>query len=160
MTQLASTYDAFVMNTRSGAMTEYTNYEFNSFAKIGNSYYGAGPNGLFRLDGTTDNGENIDWVVETGMHDDKDTRLKRMPELVMALRANQAIRVRIHHDDLRYNDYVIPASKRDTIYQTRAVLGKGVRSRYFGVELQGLNNADLELDSMQMEMTTTTRRLG
>jgi hypothetical protein len=157
---LSAVYSAKVMNARTNAVTEYTNYQFNSFAKIGTSYYGVGPNGFFRLDGATDDGANINWTLRTGQHDDKDAGLKRLPEVVMGLRANGAIKVRIHRDDNKYEDYVFAPVNKTSLYQHRAILGKGVRSRYYAVELQGQNNADLELDSMQINMTPTTRRLG
>lgn len=157
---LAETYSGRVMNARTGAMTEYTNYEFNSFAKIGGRDYGAGPNGLFRLDGDTDDGANIAWIVRTGQHDDKDPGLKRLPEVLLALRSSGQVKVRVYHDDNKYYDYILPALQTNTIHQHRVVPGKGMRGRYFAVELQGVNNSDLELDSAQINMTETTRRLG
>lgn len=157
---LSSVYAVKVMNTRTSAVSEYTNYAFNSFAKIGGSWYGAGSDGLIRLDGTNDDGDNINWIIRTGQHDDGNSGLKRLPELLLALRASGKVRVRVHSDDNTYHDYTFPAVQTGTIHQHRVVVGKGLRSRYFMVELQGMNGTDLELDSMIIELTKTTRRLG
>ena len=157
---LLSTFDTKVMNTRNTAVTEFAGFNFNSFARIGSSYYGAGPNGMFRLDGATDAGSDINWFMRTGRHDDKKLELKRLPEVVLSLRSDGYIMVRVWSDDNTSHDYKLPRVQTDTIHQHRVQPGKGLRSRYFGVELRGTKNATLEMDSMQINMTLTTRRLG
>lgn len=155
------TYDAKVLNTGIAALTEFTNYRFNSFARIGDDYYAAGPAGLVRIDtGGSDAGQPINWVVRTGQHDDKDPGLKRLPEVVLGLRSNGNITVRVHKDDNTFFDYALPAVKKTTIHQHRVKPGKGMRSRWFQVELRGVGGASLELDSLQMLMAQTKRRLG
>jgi hypothetical protein len=154
------TYDAKVMNTRSGAVTEFTNYKFNSFARIGKDYYGVGPSGLFRLDGATDNGADINWSMRTGRHDDKHPGMKRVPNVYLGLRSNGFVTVRVWSDDVTYHDYPLPKVQTNTIHQHRVVPGKGLLSRYFGVELRGTKNATLELDSMQIDMKKLDTRLG
>lgn len=157
---VAVTYRAHVMNTATNAVTEYTGHRFNSFAQIGSDYYGAGPDGLVKLDGDNDAGSNIDWQVRTGQVDDKQIGLKRIPEVVMGLRASGPVRVRVYPDDNQYFDYMLPNVKVNTIRQYRVTPGKGMRARYFAVELQGVANSAIELDSLQMNMTPTTRRIG
>jgi len=157
---LTDAYSGIAMNARSAAVSEYTNYRFNSFAKIGADYYGAGPGGLFKLEGITDDGAAVNWKLRTGQHDDKNPGLKRIPEVLLALRSSGKVRVRVYKDDNTYYDYILPAVQTNTIHQHRVVPGKGMRSRYFAVEAQSIDNSDLELDSMQVNMTDTTRRLG
>ena len=52
----AGTTTTWVVNTRTNAVTEYANYNFRSFAQMGNRYIAAGPEGLYELDGDTDDG--------------------------------------------------------------------------------------------------------
>lgn len=153
-------YDTKVMNTRLAAMTEFTNYKFNSFARIGKDYYGVGPNGLFRLDGASDNGTSINWSLRTGRHDDKKIVIKRIPEVVLGLRSNGFITVRVWSDDNTFHDYALPRVDTTTLHQHRVVPGKGLQSKYFGIELRGTRNATLELDSMQVDMKPLGTRLG
>lgn len=157
---LPETYAVKVVNLKTGAASEYTNYAFNSFARINGSWYGAGPDGLIRLDGTTDDGDAINWRIRTGQHDGGSVELKRLPEVPIGLRSNGKIRVRVLPNDNDYNDYMLPVVQKTTIHQHRVIVGKGMRSRYFAVELQGVENADLELDSLQINLVKTTRRLG
>lgn len=148
------------MNTRMTSVTEYQNFNFNSYAFFNGNYYGAGPGGLYLLDGNDDDGVNIDWSFKTGQMDDKTVELKRLPEIVMGLRANGPVRVRVWKDDNTYFDYTLPATNTNTIHQQRVQPGKGMRSRYYMVELLGLSNAAIEIDSMQVNMSKTTRRIG
>lgn len=158
---VSDVYTAKVINLRTGAVTEFTNHNYNSFARIGTKYYAAGPAGFVRLEGVTDPGSaNIDWHVKTGQMDDKDPGLKRLPEVLLGLRASGKITVRIHPDDNTSHNYQLPVVQTNTIHQHRVKPGKGMRGRWFAVALLGNNNSTLELDSMQVNMTKTTRRLG
>lgn len=157
---IAEVYRTHVMNTANNAVTEYAGFRFNSFAKIGDSYYGAGPDGFVKLDGVDDAGANINWKVRTSQIDDGKIGLKRLPEVVMGLRASGPVRVRIYPDDNRFFDYMLPNVKTDTIRQHRVKPGKGMSGRYFSVELQGVSNSAIEMDSLQANMTLTTRRIG
>lgn len=157
---VAEVYRTHTMNTVLNAVTEYSNYHFNSFAEIGGVWYGAGPSGLVKLEGVTDAGANINWQVRTGQTDDKQVSLKRLPEVVLGLRASGPVRVRVYPDDNQYFDYVLPNVKTTTIRQHRVKPGKGMRSRYYAIELQGMVNSAIELDSLQMNFTPTTSRLG
>lgn len=157
---LAATYRTHAMNTVINAVTEFTGFRFNSYAQINGAYYGAGPDGLVRLDGTDDAGANIDWKVRTGQIDDRQIGLKRLPEVVMGLRASGPVRVRVYPNDNQFFDYMLPNINTSTIRQHRVKPGKKMKSRYFTVELQGTSNAAMELDSLQLNLTPTTRRLG
>lgn len=156
---LVEIYLTKTMNTRSSAVTEYQNYNFNSYAFINGDYYAAGPGGLYKLDGSDDNGANIDWSFRTGQMDDKTPLLKRIPEIVLGLRASGPVRVRVYKDDNTYFDYMLPATNTSTIHQQRVQPGKGMRSRYYSIELQGVSNSEAAFDSMQVNMTKTTRRI-
>lgn len=161
LAQVPATYSTQVMNTRNSFMTEYTNHNFDSYAKIGADYYGVGPGGLVRIgEGLTDDGSDIQWLIRTGQMDDGSSVLKRLPEIVLGLRSTGEILVRVWKDDSTFADYTFPSIKTDTIHQHRVKPGKGMRSRYFMVELQGVTNSVIELDSMQVNMTETSRRLG
>lgn len=157
----SDTFDIKVVNLRTGAVTEFTNHNYNSFARIGTDYYAAGATGLVKLSGATDPGNaDINWQFKTGQMDDKNPDLKRLPEVLLGLRSDQRIVVTIYPDDNTSYDYNLPVVKKTTIHQHRVTPGRGMRSRYYSVGLRGKKNATLELDSMQVNFTKTTRRLG
>lgn len=153
-------YRTWAANTANGALTEYTSFPFNSYAYMNGRYYAAGPSGLFYLEGDDDAGTDISWAVRTGFMDDKSTQLKRLEEVVMAARFDAPVRLRVWTNESTYYDYTINNFRPDVLEQVRAVVGKGMRSRYFRVEVSGMSGAVMELDSMQLPMTQTARRIG
>jgi hypothetical protein len=157
---VASTFHVLAMNTRHKGVTEFSSYQFNSFARVRAGYLAAGAQGLVLLGADDDNGTNIAWSARTGQMDEGKVNLKRLPEVVLGLRSNGDVLVRVHSDDNTYNDYNMQAVKRDTIYQHRVKPGKGLRSRWFSVELQGVEGSDIELASLQANMVPVDRRLG
>ncbi len=157
---LTETFRTFVMNTRSGGVTEFQNFPFNSYAKIGDKYYAAGVTGLYLLEGSSDNNVSINWRFRTGQLDDKTDALKRLPEVLMGLRMSGPVRVRVWYNDTSYADYVLPPVNTSSLYQHRVTPGRGMRSRYYAIELQGVANSAAEIDSLQPMFSKTTRRLG
>lgn len=157
---IEESYRAWAMNMANEALSEYTNFSFNSFTEFNGKYYGAGPNGLYELDGVDDEGTNIDWTVKTGFLDNKVPNLKRLNEILFALRYNGPIRVRVYTDEETYYDYTLANYREDLIHQTRVKTGKGLRSRYFQVELSSMQGSSVELDSLQLPMEPVSRRIG
>ncbi len=157
----ADAFSTYVMNTHSNAVSSYQNYPFNSYTRTNQKeYLAAGPSGLALLEGDDDNGDDINWVLRTSQLNDSNRMLKRLPEVVMGLRASGPIRVRVYGDDETYYDYMLPATKQRTIHQQRVKCGKGLRSEYFSVELQGVSNSAMRIDSLQLPFAKTSRRIG
>lgn len=158
---LAETYFTGVMNARNKGVTEYGSFPFNSYAKIDGRWYAAGPSGLYRLgDSDTDHGTNVAWTVKTGQLDAGEVFMKRLPEVVLGLRSSGRVRVKVWPDDVTSYEQIMPAVRTSTIRQHRVKPGKGMRSRWYAVELQSDAGSDLELASLQVNMVETTRRIG
>jgi hypothetical protein len=167
-------YRTWAINVSNDALTEYQNFDFDSYAELGGRFYGAGPDGLFELAGTTDDGASIAWAFRTGMMDGSNpgrtqvggmrpgeaAQLKRMGEIVLAARFDGPLRARVWTDDSTYFDYSVENHRADVVHQVRAKLGKGLRSRFYRVQLSGLNNAKAEVSRMELPMTPLKRRLG
>ena len=67
---LEDTLDCWVVNYETNAFTRYSNYNFNSFVKLNEKYYGLNEVGLFLLDSEdTDDGKNINAKIKTGKLD-------------------------------------------------------------------------------------------
>ena len=64
---LAETYRTWALNLRNAALTEYDNFDFNSFAYFDGKYLAAGPGGIVELGNQDLDGEDkIGWRVRTG----------------------------------------------------------------------------------------------
>ena len=170
---LASTSRAWAMNASNEAVTEYQAYPFSGFAELDGRRFGAGPSGIYLLSGDDDEGANIDWSFRTGFMDgtgargvrrslpaDDLLRKKRLDEVLMSLRFDGPLRMRVWTDEDTYFDYNVPNYRPDVIHQVRAKLGRGLLSRFYRVEVSGVDNAAIELATMELPMTPANRRLG
>lgn len=168
---IAATYRGWAMNMAlagkedkagraSSGMTEYENFPFNSFARFAGADLAAGPNGLMRLGGATDAGQDITASFATGLIDFDTPELKRATEVFLTLRTNGTLRISVWTDEDRRFDYVVPYYGRETLQQIRRRLGRGLRSRYFKYEIAGVNGARFDLDTMAIEAAALSRRAG
>ena len=151
---------AFLMNVGDFALTEYQNYTFNSFVFFDGSYWGAGPDGIYKLTGTTDDGSNIAWSFRTGMLDGKKQGLKRLEEILLSMRFNGPVTLRVWVDDDLWYDYNLANYREDVLHVVRAKLGRGLRSKYFRVEVSGVDNTVAEVSSIDVPMIPLKRRIG
>jgi hypothetical protein len=147
-------FTTWVMNTRSAAVTEYADYAFNSFASIGSRYYGASADGLFQLDGDTDDGEDIIARIVGGYLQFGGTQLSRLKEAYIAADGGGfVLRIRTA-DGLVYNYRTDARSGRST----KIHMGKGQRSRYFAFELLS-EGQDFDLDTLEFVPLVMQRRV-
>lgn len=148
-------FTTWAMNTRSGAVTEYADYAFNSFAKIGRRYFAASENGLYELTGDSDDGEDIVARIRSGFLQFGGTQLSRLKEAYLAARGggNFVLRV-VTGDGAIYNYSVASANMRST----KVHMGKGMRARYFAYELISTGQ-DFDLDTLEFVPLVVQRRV-
>ena len=152
--------DALCMNTRTTAVTRFTNYHFNSFARVGNNYYAAGPDGVFQIDvGTTDNGAPIEASFTTGLMDFGSQHLKRATHLYAALRSETSMRVSVTPDEGYTIDYLLPPINAGAIEQRRKILAAGPRGRYWQFEVANVDGGAFEIDELNAMVGDTGRRV-
>jgi hypothetical protein len=101
----------WVVNLDTGASSQYDNYGFHSFFERDGEYFGVAEDGIYRLDGDTDNGRDINALVETGISDYGSRHVKRLRRvyvgatsdgnLLLKLEADGASRIyeAVSHDD-------------------------------------------------------------
>lgn len=156
---VSSAARTWAMNTKHNAVTEYTSFPFNSFARYNGVYLAAGASGLYLLSGDDDNGVPISWSIVTGQSDDKKSEMKRIPEILMGLRFDGALKVQVWKDDDEMYEYTLANFREGVLHQARVKPGRGLRSRYYKVGVSG-TGPTLELDSLQLVTPVVARRLG
>lgn len=145
----------WVMNTRTGAVTEYSNYAFNSFAQIGGRYIGASPDGLYELAGDDDDGDDIIARIKGGFMQFGGPQLSRLKEAYIAARGGGRYVLRVRTADGQTYDYGVDTR---TGRSTKFHMGKGQRSRYFGYELLS-DGQDFDLDTLEFVPIVVQRRV-
>lgn len=136
---------AWIMNTDTGAVTRYENYNFNSFAQIGESYYGVQDDGIYLLEGADDNGTDIEATITTRKYDFGSPLLKRFSEVFIGLKNDDEMVLKVILDDETEYLYTV-VTTNDYVKDTKVKVGRGNKSKYWQFELVSKNSADFTLE--------------
>lgn len=154
------THPTIVMQTQNLALTEYTNYPFNSFAKFNGIYLGASGTGIFALTGATDAGTIIDAAARVGTSDFGTSHLKEVDRMYIGYRSDGEMVLRVFTDEIHVRDYLVKNKGLSGLHVNRVQMGKGVIARYYQFEIQNRNGSDFELDVMEVKPTVLKRRVS
>lgn len=154
---------AWVMNTESRGLSRYTNYPFNSFAKVGGRYYGAHSGGIARLGGRDDMGEPIKAKLRLGMFDFGDRHLKSFSDVFFGIATDGQMLLKAIFVDDRTGEksmavYKVKARPAAASRETGAKLGRGLKAVDWDCVLENVDGADFDLQSIQFYPTQLSRR--
>lgn len=143
------------VNTRMGFVTQYKNYEFNSFAVINGKYVGATSEGLFELHGDTDDGEQIIAGITGGILQMNSSKRHGLAGVYIGLRGTGDFYLKLTSGDGQEYVYKVTARDMDT---TKVNIGKGLRHRYLSYSLENVGQ-DFELESIEFVPMRGFRRV-
>lgn len=156
-------YSGFCMQAESKAMTEYSSFPFNSFAKIGGKYYGAADSGLYLLEGADDDGDAIEAHLRTGLFRMKGGKLARAPTMYIGYTSDGqlVLKMTTTSDSGQKAEYWYPliAQTADVAREARIKVGKGLASVYWQFEIHNKAGADFSLDVVQLHALSLDRRI-
>lgn len=152
-------FAGYAVNLRNAAVSEYENYDFNSFATVGGKYYGASEAGLFRLDGDTDDGEPIDAFVRTGVLN-MDSVSHVVKAWIGLTSDGQMVFKTITMDKGRKKEnwYRMDRRPAGTPAESRFSPAKGLTGTYWQFELANVDGSYFELDGLKLWPISTGRR--
>ena len=150
-----NTITTWAVNTRTGAVTEYTNYEFNSFAQMGRTFLAASEDGLYALDGDDDAGDDIIADIKSGLFQMGGSRFTSFKAAYLGMRGEGEFFLKLVEGDGVSRTYRAVGQTMET---TKVWLGKGLRSRYYSFELVSTGQ-DFDLDSIEFIPVVSQRRV-
>lgn len=148
-------FATWAVNTRSGAVTEYNNYAFNSFAQLGDRYYGASDAGLYELLGDNDDGTNIVATIKSGFAQWAGSKFTMFKGVYLGVHGSGAFVLKLITGDNKTYTYTVNAQSQKT---TKIVTGKGLRARYWAFELTS-SGQDFDLDTIEFVPIVADRRV-
>ena len=149
--------DTWVVNAESMGSTRYEGFDFNSYAKIGDSYFGCRADGIYQLDGDTDAGDPIRAMVSFGKQDFGTSMLKRITNAYIGVSSEGRMFLRIIAEG---QDYTYAARSADENLQVQRIdTGKGLRANYLEFELYNEDGNDFELASVEFAVLPMSRRI-
>lgn len=153
----AGDYTAWAMNTRTNALTEYRNWRFNSFAKMGQKYIGANETGLYELNGDTDNLAATVADFASGYLEMADGKLSGLKGVYLGVSGGGTWLLKLVAGDGR--QYVYQFTGQPGLMTTKVIVGKGIRSRYIRWELTQPDGHDFDMDSIEFVPMISGRRV-
>ena len=160
---VAVDYEAYSINLThsdpeaTDEVTRYTNFPFERIVRYQGSYFGMAADGLYLLEGTTDDGEDIAYAVQTATTDFGSPMKKTAVSAYLGARFGPAATVSLYagEKDPHAYHYSTPRDARAQNHRQR--FGRGIKERYLSIGVSGTDA--LELDSIEFEIATMTRRL-
>ena len=150
------------MNTKNSAITEYTNYSFNSFCEYDkNTYYGANSTGIYKLGGPNDtyeddDGTDIDVEIRKDKIDLGVFHEKRVSEVYLNLESSGDLTLELFADD-KSQKYMLNNGYPD-LHTLQFTPGKGLRGKFINFSIKNLRGSDLKLNEIEMLIDVLTRR--
>ena len=125
-------YLGLCLNLKGGQLSQWANYNFNSIAKIGNHYVGAGEDGLMQLEtGDLDNTADIDAFFELVTSDWGIPAQKRIRSMYVGYETNGDLTLTVSARDSR-SPMMSPASLVSSLHTTnQSPLDRGIKSGCF-----------------------------
>lgn len=152
-----SEFQTWVFNMDSKGSTTYSNFGFNSYARIGDQYYGASESGLFALDGDTDVGEPIRGVIGLGQRNFGTSAKKTVVDCYVGMSGEGRLVLKVIAEGQPY--LYRTRSFSDQMQQQKIDLGKGLRTNYVTLELFNEEGQDFEIDAVEFLVADLTRRI-
>jgi len=150
---LTDEFDIVAINTVNAAHTEYTGYDFNSFAIINGKLYCASDDGLFYENDLND--QTLDWYFKTGDVDSyKGTEtmgpvVKREFVPYLSYEAEGQLKLIVEGD--KDGAYEYP------IIDERVIIGKGFNSRFYSFKVKNINSKTGSFENIRLMARPTVR---
>jgi hypothetical protein len=152
---------AYAMQMRNSGLTHFSNFAFNSMAKINGAYVLANSSGLYVLGGDLDDTALIAASVRMGLTDMGAEELKRAVAAYVAYQTDGDLTLTVTTDDGETYEYDLEQRpNRDAPHNNRVKLGRGLKGRYWQTGFSNQAGCDFEFDSVDLRTDKLSRRIG
>ena len=140
------------------AVTQYCNYDFNSFCQIGDKHYGASDDGIFELVGDDDAGENIEAWFELPMSDFGISNVKRLRRIYLGYEATGTLKIKVKDNEENERAYRLENIAQNKQIGGRATIDRDQLGRYWAERIENVNGAYFAIDSIEVVPVVLPRR--
>lgn len=151
---------AWVMNTETTGLSNYTNFDFTSIASHDGVVYVTSNNGVYALTNDTDDGRYIAAEVQTGFLDLGREETKRISDVYVGYTGGQLeLDVETYDGPQDVYTYTMEERAADAPRNNRIKTGKGLSSRYWRFSFRNLDGADFQVYDTSAVVGVSKRRL-
>lgn len=152
------TYLGWVLNPENFAVSNYTNYNFNSMCNFNGMVLMANTNGLYQMEGNMDEASYITARVQTPAMQLGTSNKKQVPEIYLGVSNSKKVVLRVSVDGRSTVDYILNKSSTNLQTQTMSI-GKGLIGRYWQFELITKDNTEFDLESIEFYPVSLGRKI-
>lgn len=151
---------AWVLNTESGAVSRFDNFDFNSLATNAGIMFGASAEGLYVIAGDKDEDRDVSTNVTTGFMDLGSDMRKRVSDVYFGYTGGQMKAV-VEAYNGPTDNYLFEDTFRegDAPRNNRIKTGRGLTSRYWRISMQNIAGEAFKLQDVTLNVAESKRRL-
>lgn len=147
------------VNLRNVAVSQYGNFDFNSFAMIGGKLYGASDDGLFLLEGDDDDGVAIPALLELVKTDFGSSHQKRLRKGFVGYETAGELSLTTLNDDGNSRTVTLPTTRTAMEQQgSRLPVTREGKGRYWTLRIENVLGCDFSLDHIEVTEYTLNRK--
>lgn len=147
----------WALNVEINGSTRYEGYDFNSFAKVGDSYYGCKSDGIYLLAGPDDAGESIESRVAFGNLSFGSIQRKALPYVYAGIASDGKLVLKVTADG--HTHYYTARDSTEMLKAHRFELGRGLRASYYDIELMSDGGNAFDLSEIEFQPIQLKRSL-
>ena len=141
---------ALNVNLSNMAVTQFCNYNFNSFCKIGDKYFGANDSGIFELDGTDDNSTDIDAFFELIVSDFGISNIKKIRSVFVGGEADGKLTLTLKDDEDNSRTYNLRLTSGSKQSSGKVDVGRDGLGRYWQIRIDNTSGVYFAIDSIEL----------
>lgn len=138
------------VNLSNLAISQYCDYDFNSFCEVGGKYYGSNENGIFLLDGDDDAGTNIDAFFELVLSDFGISNMKRIRSMYVGGEANGGLTLTLKDNENNSRTYTLNLATGNVQSGAKVNVGRDGQGRYWQTRIDNIGGAYFAIDTIEV----------
>lgn len=157
---MADEHLTLYMNTRIGAVAQFSNYNFRSFVNFNGVNLAAGTDGIFELESDDqDNGVNIDAWFMPLLTDFGIDRVKHIRRVILGYESDGQLIMTATPDEGAPRIYVFPSNSNTELQGgISKTMDRDQKGLYWTLKIGNVNGCDFSVDSIKVIPVTLARR--
>lgn len=141
---------AININLTNMAVTQFCNYDFNSFCKIGDKYLGASEDGIFELTGSNDADTDIDAFFELVLSDFGISNMKKIRTVYVGGESNGELSLTLEDDEANSRSYSFNLASGSLQSSAKVPINRDGLGRYWKVRIDNIGGTYFAIDSIEL----------
>lgn len=132
------------------AIVQWCSYDFNSFCRIGDSFFGSDETGIYELTGDDDAGTEIDSFFELIVSDFGTSAMKRIRSIYVGGEADGGLTLTLKDNENNSRTYTLNLDTGSLQSSGKVAIGRDGIGRYYQVRIDNVGGAYFAIDDIEL----------